>query len=112
MNLVQKSFVTAGLAVLVVCGAAPPSFADDHWDRTHPRRDQVNDRIANQFHRIAQERREGEISRGQANALRQQDRRILAQERRDARWDGGHITRGEQAHLNHELNTVSREIGG
>jgi hypothetical protein len=110
MNLMHKSFV-AGLAVLVTCGAATPSFADNFWERTHPRREQVNDRIANQFHRIAQERREGEITRGQANALRQQDRRILAEERHDARWHDGHITRGEQGRLDHQLNTVSREIG-
>ena len=110
MNVVSKSFI-AGLALFVVCGAVTPSFADDYWERAHPRREQVNDRIANQFRRISQERREGEITRGQANVLRWQDRRILAEERRDARWDGGHITRGEQVHLNRQLDAVSREIG-
>jgi len=110
MTLMPKSLVAA-LAALVVCGAATPSFAENSWERNHPRRDQVNDRISNQFHRIAQERREGELSRGQANWLRQQDRRILGQERNYARWNGGYITRGEQAHLNRELNHVSREIG-
>jgi hypothetical protein len=110
MNVMRKSLVAA-LAALVVCGVATPSFAENSWERNHPRRDQVNDRIANQFHRISQERREGELSRGQANWLRRQDRHILAEERRDARWNGGYITRGEQAHLNHQLNYVSREIG-
>jgi photosystem II stability/assembly factor-like uncharacterized protein len=110
MIVMRKSLVAA-LAVLAVCGTATPSFAENSWERNHPRRDQVNDRIANQSHRISQERREGELTRGQAHYLRQQDRHILGQERRDARWNGGYITRGEQAHFNHELNTVSREIG-
>jgi hypothetical protein len=110
MNAMRMSLVAA-LATLAVCGAATPSFAENSWERSHPRRDQVNDRISNQFHRINQERREGELTRGQASWLRQQDRHILGQERRDARWHDGHITHGEQAHLNHELNYVNREIG-
>jgi hypothetical protein len=111
MMTVMGKTVVAALAALVVAGVATPSFAENSWERSHPRRDQVNDRIANQFRRISQERREGELTRGQAHWLRQQDRHILAQERADARWHDGHITRGEQAHLNRELNGVSREIG-
>jgi hypothetical protein len=108
---VMRKSIVAALAALVVAGAATPSFAETSWERNHPRRDQVNDRIANQFRRISQERREGELTRGQAHWLRQQDRHILAQERADARWNGGYITRGQQAHFNRELNGVSREIG-
>jgi hypothetical protein len=110
MTVMSKSMFAA-FAALFVAGVVTPSFAETYWERTHPRRDQVNDRIANQFRRIAEERREGELTRGQAQWLRQQDRRILGQERADARWHDGHITRYEQARLNRELNVVSREIG-
>ena len=103
--------VIAALSGLLLVGAAAPAFAESAWDRHHPRRDQVNDRIANQERRITQERREGELSRGQARALRQQERGVLAEERADARLHGGHITRAQQAQLNGDLNSISREIG-
>jgi hypothetical protein len=97
-------------AGLLVAGLATPAFAESAWERNHPRRDQVNDRIANQFHRINQERREGELSRGQARALRMQERGVLAEERADARLHGGHISRVQQAQLNRDLNAIGHEI--
>lgn len=109
MSTFSKSIVL-GIAGVLVAGAAP-AFAETAWERNHPRRDQVNDRIANQERRITQERREGEISRGQARAMRGQLAGIRTQERYDARFDRGHITRGEQGQLNRELNYTSREIG-
>ena len=80
------------------------------WERHHPRRDQVNDRIAYQERRITQERREGELSRGQAQAMREQLRGVRAEERADARLHGSHITRYEQAQLNRDLNAIGHEI--
>jgi hypothetical protein len=97
-------------AGLLVAGLAAPAFAETAWERNHPRRDQVNDRISNQFHRINQERREGELSRGQARAMRMQERGVRAEERADARLHGGHITRVEQAQLNRDLNAIGREV--
>jgi hypothetical protein len=110
MMILRNSALLA-LAGLLVAGAAAPAFAETAWDRHHPRRDQVNDRIANQEHRITQERREGEISRGQARAIREQLRGVRAEERADARLHGSHITRVEQAQLNRDLNATGREIG-
>ena len=110
MSTFRKPLLLA-FAGLLVAGLATPAFAESAWDRNHPWRDQVNDRIANQERRITQERREGEISRGQARAMRGQLAGIRAQERYDARFDGGHITRYEHAQLNRELNHTSREIG-
>jgi hypothetical protein len=98
-------------AGLLVAALATPAFAESVWDRNHPRRDQVNDRIANQERRITQERREGELSRGQARAMREQLRGVRAEERADARLHGSHITRVQQAQLNRDLNATSREIG-
>jgi hypothetical protein len=109
MTNVRKPLVLA-FAGLLVAGLAAPAFAETAWERNHPRRDQVNDRISNQFHRINQERREGELSRGQARAMRMQERGVRAEERADARLHGGHITRVEQAQLNRDLNGIGREI--
>ena len=40
------------------------------------------------------------------------DRHIRMHERRFARHDGGHISRFEQARLNHQENRVGRHIPG
>ncbi len=96
---------------LATAGLGVSTSADAAWWRHHPRRAEVNARLARQDHRINVERREGEITGRQAAYLHAEDRGIRAQERFDASRDGGHITRGEQARLNHEENQVSRQIG-
>jgi hypothetical protein len=96
-------------AALAMAGMATGAQAG--WRADHPRRAEVNARLANQAHRINVERREGEISAGQAHDLHVQDRGIRAQERYDASRNGGHLTRAEQVQLNHEENQVSHEIG-
>ena len=93
---------------LVMAGSA---FAETSWERNHPRRDQVNDRLANQSRRINQEYREGEISRGQARTLHREDRQVRREERTMASLDGGHITRADQRALNQQENVISRQIG-
>ena len=107
-----KIKLMAVVSSLVVLTALPASaIAEGRWANNHPRRAEVNGRLANQNHRIQQERREGEISGGQAARLHQQDRQIRQEERLMARQDGGHITRQEQRTLNQQENHVSREIG-
>jgi hypothetical protein len=93
---------------LVMAGSA---FAETSWERNHPRRDQVNDRLANQSRRINQEYREGEISRGQARVLHREDRQVRREERTMASLDGGHIARTDQRALNQQENAISRQIG-
>ncbi len=101
---------TTVLALGVVAAAGGLANAGT-WNQNHPRRAEVNARLANQNHRINQEFREGEITRGQARALHSQDRFIRSEERFMARQNGGHITRSEQRSLNQQENAVSREIG-
>jgi hypothetical protein len=93
---------------LVMAGSA---FAETSWERTHQRRDQVNDRLHNQDRRINREYREGEISRGQARALHREDRQVRREERTMASLDGGHITRADQRALNQQENAISHQIG-
>lgn len=102
------TFVFAGL---LATGAASSAFAETEWEAHHPRRDQVNDRLENQSRRINREYREGEISRGQAHRLHQEDRFIRREERHMASMNGGHITRDEQHALNRQENWVGRQIG-
>jgi len=102
-----KLVIAATSAALLASSA----MADTKWQRHHPRREQVNHRLANQNRRIHHERREGDISGAQAHALHANDRAIRAQERADARGHHGHITKAEQHQLNQELNANSGAIG-
>jgi hypothetical protein len=97
------------LSLGLIAGTAQVAAAG--WAENHPRRAEVNGRLANQNWRINQEVREGEITRGQANALHAQDRFIRTEERFMARQHGGHITPAEQRALNQQENGVSRRIG-
>jgi hypothetical protein len=85
--------------------------AQTNWDATHPRRTQVNHRLANQNSRIHDEVREGDMSPVEAAALHKDDRRIRKEERLMASQNGGHITKQEQRTLNQQENNVSKQIG-
>ena len=100
-----------GLSFVTLAGAAGTASADTNWQRHHPRREEVNARLMHQSHRITMERREGELTRGEAHDLRVEDRGIRAQERFDAAHHRGHLTRHEQRRLNHEETGISRQIG-
>lgn len=100
------------LAVLLAGVAlSTAALAETQWEKDHPRRDQVNDRLQNQDRRIHQQVKEGDLTKAQAASLHRQDHAIRKEERRMAARHGGHITKAEQARLNHQENRVSREIG-
>lgn len=106
----QTALATVLLA-LFAASAGSASAAETKWEKHHPRRDQVNDRLARQNKRIHQERKEGEITKDQAQALHKDDRQIRQEERDMASQNGGHITKSEQKTLNQQENTVSKQIG-
>ena len=110
--MLSKSNVVLGAVVAVFLATiAGSAMAETKWEKDHPRRDQVNDRLANQNQRINKERKEGEISKAQANKLHKEDRQIRKEERAMASQNGGHITKQEQAALNQQENAVSKQIG-
>jgi len=110
MRILAKTTIVA-VGIIMTATSLTAAMAETQWERNHPRRDQVNDRLANQSRRINQERREGEITRGQANRLHAEDRAIRHEERTMAGFNNGHITRAEQKSLNQQENAVSRQIG-
>ena len=108
MSLKQKILAAIMGAGLTLAGAASASATP--WQNDHPRRVEVNHRLAHQDMRIHRAMREGRIGPHQAATLHREDRMIRHEERRDARFDGSHITRQEQARLNHQENRVSGQI--
>jgi hypothetical protein len=107
----KKTALMVVVATALGLGTAASASADTVWQRHHPRREEVNNRLNNLNHRINTERREGEISATQARYLHTEDRTIRGQERFDAHFDNGHITKAEQRALNQDENGVSRQIG-
>lgn len=68
----------------------------------------INERQANQAGRVAQGVKSGELTRGEAQELRE-ERRDIRQLERDYKSDGT-LTRGERRDLNQQLDQNSREI--
>ena len=106
------TFSKIGLAIMTLSAAglvltsASPSFAGK-FAQNHPRRAQVLHRTGNLNNRM--NKNYGNLG-GHYGQLKHQDARIHNQERRDARQNGGYITKGQQQQLNREENHVSKEI--
>jgi hypothetical protein len=103
--------LSAAFAGLFVAATAADAAAETRWQQNHPRRVEVNRRLNNLNRRIDQERREGEIGRGQARAMHGEVHQLRREERGDARFDNSHITRPEQGALNRQENAISNQIG-
>jgi len=113
MSKSVRNMLSIATATLLLSGLAASAMADNDtkWQKDHPRREQVNNRLANQNKRIKQERKEGEITKAQAAQLHQEDHAIRQEERTMASTNGGHITKTEQRALNQQENQVSQQIG-
>jgi len=106
-----RKLALAAVALAALGLSATSASAESFWQFHHPRRAEVNERLANQNVRINREVREGELSPWQARRLHRDDFAIRREERTMASFNGGHITRGEQRALNHQENVMSRRIG-
>jgi len=109
MNRSAKTIIIAALGILSI--TATNASAETWWEKTHPRRDQVNDRLEDQSRRINDEYREGGLTAGQAARLHAEDHAIRQEERVMSSFNHGHITPAGQRALNQQENAVSRRIG-
>lgn len=98
------------IALSAVMLFSTASHADGYWAANHPRRAEVNQRLANQHQRINAGVRDGSLTPHEAHKLRREDRTIRAEERAMAAEHNGHITKGEQRMLNRQENRTSRQI--
>ncbi|MDP9056668.1 MAG: hypothetical protein M3N34_04960 [Pseudomonadota bacterium] len=109
MKILSK-LVLGFMSVASLAAVSAPASAQGTWAHRHPRQHEVLARDHYQMRRIAVERRQGEITQGEARALRHRDRAIAMQDHRDARANHGFITQREHRHLNQELNAEGRAI--
>lgn len=107
--MLKKTTIMIG--TLLALSAAGGAMAETVWEKTHPRRDEVNDRLAVQNARIHHEVKEGELAKGAAAKLHGEHEAIRREERAMASRHNGHITKPEQAALNRQENRISRQIG-
>ena len=110
LNSIRKA-LTVTAVTLALGGLAGNAMADTQWQKDHPRREQVNNRLANQNKRIHNEVKDGQINKAQAAKLHSEDHAIRQEERTMASTNGGHITKAEQKSLNQQENQVSKQIG-
>ncbi|HXP30358.1 MAG TPA: hypothetical protein VN832_04655 [Stellaceae bacterium] len=103
--------LTLTLAALFATGLAANAMAETKWQKDHPRRHEVNQRLRNQDKRINSEYKSGQITKQKAAQLHHEDRQVRREERQMASQDGGHITKTEQHTLNQQENGISRQIG-
>ncbi|MCA7931073.1 hypothetical protein LGM45_18705 [Burkholderia cepacia] len=108
MRALTRHLAIAAALMSVLTGTA---FADTPWQQAHPRREAVNQRLANQNRRIRHEVKEGEMSHAQAARLHRDDHKIRREERDMAARDRSHITKSEKHVLNQQENAVSHQIG-
>ena len=86
------------------------AFASTQWQKDHPRRTEVNHRLANQNRRIHNDVKNGTLSKSQAAKLHHDDHQVRQEERDMASQDGGHITKTDQRALNQQENGISGQI--
>ncbi|MFI4890580.1 MAG: hypothetical protein ACHQIL_08615 [Steroidobacterales bacterium] len=109
-KLLSIAVAAAALAGLAGATLAADGGADTNWQKNHPRREQVNNRLQNQNNRIKQDVKNGTLSKGQAAALHKQDHQVRQEERDMASQNNTHITKTEQKALNQQENAISKEI--
>jgi len=100
--------VTAGF--IMSTGVSSVHAGETTWQKNHPRRTEVNQRLANQNARINQGVKNGTLTKPQAAQLHKEDRQVRQEERDMASQNGGHITKQEQRTLNQQENKVSGQI--
>lgn len=108
----MKKVIISAFAAIISIGAfaqTGPGHQRTHIMH-HPRVNEVNRREDNQERRIRTDRKDGDITKQQA----QEDRsnlKTINQEKRDMRKeDNSHLTRKDKRALNQQLNQNSKEI--
>ena len=76
LDMWKKTILMAVIGTALSFGTIASASADTVWQKNHPRREEVNNRLNNQNRRINQERAEGEISANQARTMHNEDRMV------------------------------------
>jgi hypothetical protein len=108
--MTKTKIILAALALAVTGLGATAASADTQFQAGHPRRAEVNARLAHENFRINREVHAGLISPHRAHVLHREVRSVRMQERAFAAAQNGHITHRQQRLLNREENAVNSQI--
>ena len=114
----QMAQIMLAATALLVLGASvqagekgnPTGPKGSSFAKNHPRRNEVNKRVANQRARINQGEKSGKLTPAHAKQLDANDKAIKQQEHADVKANGGYLTKPEQKQLNQEENANSTLI--
>lgn len=107
----MKTKISIAIAIIALLGISNTTFAQvHHWAHNHPRRVEVNHRLARQDKRIDKKVADGKMSKTEAKTLHKDDHQIRQEEKDMSSQNGGHITKQEQKTLNQQENKTSKEI--
>ena len=109
-NITKFSAIAAASALVFGMAASNSAMAETAWQKSHPRRAEVNHRLANQNRRIHNKVEDGQMSHAQAAQLHKDDHQVRQEERDMASQNGSHITKPEDRALNQQENAVSQDI--
>jgi small-conductance mechanosensitive channel len=111
MSDFSRKFLSVAAITVAMAGFAVSASAEESaWQKAHPRRAQVNQRLQNQKNSINQDVKAGTMTKQQAAQLHKDDRQIRQEERDMAAQNGGHITKSEQHTLNQQETAVRDQI--
>ena len=108
--MLNSKRVSFAAMLVSLAGLAGTVSAETAWQKNHPRRTQVNQRLNKQNQRIHQDVKNGTLSKSQAANLHHEDHQVRQEERDMAGQNGGHITKPEQKVLNGQENNISGQI--
>ena len=99
-------------AAIVIClgSAASASFAQDRWERDHPRIEQIRDRLDHEDARIDRHFDEHRLSPHEARHLHREIEDIRRDGRHMAERHGGHLDPREADMLNRRIDFVDHKI--
>jgi hypothetical protein len=97
------------LVLLAGSAAAGTACGATNWQKHHPRQHRVVTRARHQLKSTGHAVGSGKLTHKQASRLNHEDHGILSEDRRDARINGGYITKGEAAHAASQEKHLRRQ---
>jgi outer membrane murein-binding lipoprotein Lpp len=97
-------------AVVSFAALAGTASAQTTWQKDHPARTEINQRLNKQNARIHQDVKNGTLTKSQAESLHHEDNQVRQEERDMASQNGTHLTKQEVGTLNSQENAISKQI--
>ena len=101
------SLMAPGIAI---CAENPANPVGGQFAQKHPRRHEINERVANQRRMLRRQLKEGKITKEQYKDQMDALKNVKAQEGADVAANGGSLTKQQQGGLNQELNQNREQI--